>query len=69
MLWSRILMLGPGQALKMRARVGLGLGLGSEFAGLGAYVCSKIALGVWPASLAQNTGPCGLRLLVYVVKA
>jgi hypothetical protein len=58
--------IGPGRAHKMRTQIGLGhYTAGSGFCWLG-LVCG---LGVWTAGLAQKLGPCGLRLLVYVVKA
>jgi hypothetical protein len=47
----------------------VGLGACVIKSGLGFGSCSKIGFGVRPAGLAQNPGPRGLRLLVYVVKA
>jgi hypothetical protein len=46
------------------------LRLGLLWAWMLMYVCSKIVLELWVkiAGLAQNPGPCGLGLFVYVEK-
>jgi hypothetical protein len=62
---------GLGRDWILRARVGLGFLLQAQaFSGLGAYVPSKIRLGIWVTHevLAHNPGPVGLGLLVYLVK-
>jgi hypothetical protein len=56
---------GPGRACKMRARVGHELyTAGSGFCGPGLIWWLGVAAG-----LGLKPGPCGLGLLVYVVKA
>jgi hypothetical protein len=50
---------GSGRAWALHCRLGL----------LRAWPVLGGGLGVWPAGLAQKSGPCGLGLLGYVVKA
>jgi hypothetical protein len=64
-IWThRTLKIGPDRACKVRAlALHCGLWLLQAWAGLVG------GLGVWTAGLPQKSGPHGLRLLGYVVKA